>query len=61
MPMSLILPLAQTLTFQTKQAEAASPFYWIPFIVLAVAILIALVAVIRDNRGKLWGREDPDG
>ncbi len=61
MPMSLILPLAQTLTFQTKQAEAASPFYWIPFIVLAVAILIALVAVIRDNRGKLWERDEIDG
>ena len=61
MPMSLILPLAQTLTFQTKQAEAASPFYWIPFIVLAVAILIALVAVIRDNRGKLWERDETDG
>jgi hypothetical protein len=56
-----ILTLAQTLTFHTKDPEAASPFYWIPFVVLAVAILIALITVIRDNRGKLWERDETDG
>lgn len=56
--MHLLLPLAQTLTFQTKTPESASPFYWIPFVFLAIAILIALVAVIRENRGKLGERED---
>ena len=56
--MNLLIPLAETLTFQTKAPESASPFYWIPFIFLAVAILIALVAVIRENRGKLSERED---
>ena len=56
--MSLLLPLAETLTFQTKAAESASPFYWIPFVFLAIAILIALVAVIRENRGKIGERED---
>lgn len=56
--MNLIPLLAQTLTFQTKPADSASPFYWIPFIVLGVAILIALIAVIRDNRGKIDEREE---
>ena len=56
--MSLLLPLAETLTFQTKAPESASPFYWIPFVFLAIAILIALVAVIRENRGKIGERED---
>lgn len=56
--MNFLLPLAETLTFQTKAPASASPFYWIPFVFLAIAILIALVAVIRENRGKLGERED---
>lgn len=56
--MDLLTLIAQTLTFQTKAPESASPFYWIPFVFLAVAILIALVAVVRENRGKLSESED---
>ena len=58
MPLSLLIPLAQTLTFQTKPAESASPFYWIPFVFLGIAIVIALIAVIVENRGKISERED---
>lgn len=56
--MPFLLPLAQTLTFQTKAPESASGFYWIPFIFLAIAIVIALVAVIIDSRGKISVREE---
>lgn len=56
--MTFLPLLAQTLTFQTKAPESASPFYWIPFLFLAIAILIALIAVIAENRGKITARED---
>ena len=52
--------LAETLTFQTKAPESASGFYWIPFVFIALAIVIALVAVIVTNRGHLLDREDID-
>lgn len=57
--MALIL-IAQTLTFQTKAPESASGFYWIPFVFIGVAIVIALVAVVAANRGHLLDREDVD-